>query len=133
MAVRCVDGQEFALGEMAFLATFRVQRSAGDAAQLSGAVDPNAFVLGEVDGVQRDLARLVHYVDIRGDGWIAPKLDSSISDRDDRGWESLERKASRTRKLGADGVRKRWQIIHQAIREHGSRFYPPSLFVDPLS
>ena len=77
--------------------------------------------------MQRDQVKLVLRADACGEGWVDPDLDGSLACRNDRGWKRVL-KAAGLRKHESDRIGKKWRRIHQAIRETGGCFYPPSLF-----
>lgn len=129
LTVRCVDGPEIAFGEMAFLASLRVQRAVSEAARSRGleASEIEQAVLSEVEGMQRDEVTLVLRTDACGEGWVDPDLDGSLAGRNDRGWRRFL-EAAGARKGESCGIAEKWRQIHQAVAQRGGCFYSPSVF-----
>ncbi len=129
LTVRCVKGPEIAYGEMVLLANLRVQSSAMEAARSRGleAGEIEQAVLNEMEGMRRDEVKLVLRADACGEGWVDPDLGGSLASRNDRGWERVL-KAAAVRKRDSARIGEKWRKIHQAVRENGGCFYPPSIF-----
>ena len=129
---RCVYDPEFAYGEMFFLAYADLQFTVEQSARSRG-LRPDEVertIRGEVDGVRTDVERLIICSEATGEGWVDPELGRPFDRRNDRGWENLM--TSRGIPLvRCDENRERWQRIHEAIRQTGGGFYPPTVF-DPL-
>lgn len=132
LTARCVYGPEIAYGEMYFLADFKLQTVAGQAARSRGAQADEVAqaVHGELEGVKTDLTRLILYAETSGEGWVDPELEEPICRRNDRGWKSRLEGAG-IPLGGCDENRERWLRIHIATRQAGGCFFPPSVF-DPL-
>jgi hypothetical protein len=134
LTVRCVDGHELAYGEMAFLASIDVQTSVRDVARSRslGAGEIEQAVFTEVEGMWRDLVKLVLRADACGEGWVDPALGRSLDSRNDRGWKKVLKAAS-LRKRESNGIGEKWRLIHQAVRQTGGCFYPPCIFDSSFS
>ena len=133
LIARCVSDDELFLGEICFLALANLQSTVQLGARSRGMTTDviDQANRRELDGVRKDMDRLISYVEATGEGWLDPELGSPLDHRNDRGWEDLLRASGiPTASLGEH--RERWQRIHEAIRLAGGRVYPPELF-DPLS
>ena len=132
LTARCVYGPEIAYGEMYFLADFKLQAAVGEAARGRGvkADEVAQAVHGELDEVRTDMTRLILYAEASGEGWVDPELESPLDCRNDRGWKSRLEGAGIPHG-SCDKNRERWLRIHEAIRQAGGCFFPPSVF-DPL-
>lgn len=73
---------------------------------------------------------MILYAEASGEGWMDPNLGSPIEQRNDRGWGRMLKVTGIPGGM-CDENREKWRRIHEAVRQAGGCFYPPSVF-DPL-
>ena len=123
----CLNGPEVAYGENFFLAYFHLQMVVRIAASGRGleSGEVEQAVRSELQQVEDDREKLLGHLEACGEGWIDPHLERVVG-RNDRGWERMLTAAAIPRGRGEN--REKWRRIHEAVKQAGGCFCPPTIF-----